>query len=95
MLGCKVKTYVHALPQVSHIGFFCLNQLCHDEPRHPDREMVRLSLSTEQSVPHLIPITHLDVMEENGAFTFMTWCTAWAYLTLVWPVCLLYSIIFI
>lgn len=27
-------TYVHALPQVSHVSFFCLNQLCHYEPRH-------------------------------------------------------------
>lgn len=32
--GLTSWTYIHALPQVSHVGFLCLNQLCHDEPEH-------------------------------------------------------------
>lgn len=35
--GLESWTYIHALPQVSHVGFFCLNQLCHDEPRLTQR----------------------------------------------------------
>lgn len=39
-------TYIHALPQVSHVGFFCLNQLCHDEPRHTHTKHTITKLAT-------------------------------------------------
>lgn len=64
---CEAATYVHALPQISHVGFLRLDQLCHDEPAR----RVNSQTSTQQLLSSITSPTsfsqHLRLVRRTTA----------------------------
>lgn len=72
LLGCEAATYVHALPQISHVGFLCLNQFCHDEPKtdkqpHVTNPQNRVFLS-HNSYSNTVTITQNQRGKQQAGF---------------------------
>lgn len=58
------QTYIHTLPQVSHVRLLCLNQLCHDESgdeHRPHRKIRYTSTASSLNISELLNFYNLWV----------------------------------